>query len=224
MYISKVRIKNWRNFRNVEVDLSETTYIIGPNASGKSNFLDIFRFIRDVVNPNGGGLQLAVKSRGDMKKLRCLAGRQGHGIELDFELKNTSSDPSPEWRYILSFANEPSGRRRAVVKKEEVYHKGRKILCRPNREDEEDKERLTETLLELTNSNKDFRDISSFFQRTLYLHLVPQLLKHSDMFVTKEAESDPFGQGFLKEISSTPKKKVEAKTNGRNSQKSYSSF
>jgi len=69
MYISRARIKNWRNFRSVDVELSETTYLLGPNASGKSNFLDAFRFMRDVVNPNGGGLQKAVKSRGDMKKL-----------------------------------------------------------------------------------------------------------------------------------------------------------
>jgi predicted ATPase len=206
MYISRARIKNWRNFRSVDVELSETTYLLGPNASGKSNFLDAFRFMRDVVNPNGGGLQQAVTSRGDMKKLRCLAGRQGQGIELDFELKSTSSDSTPEWRYILSFANEGSGKRRAIVRKEEVYHEGNQILCRPSKEDEDDKERLTETLLELTNSNKAFRDVSRFFQRTLYLHLVPQLLKHSNMFVAKETESDPFGQGFLKEISSTTAK------------------
>ena len=77
MYISRIRVKNWRNFRSMDVELTENTYLIGPNASGKSNFLDIIRFVRDVVNPKGGGLQQAVDSRGGMKKLRCLAGRQG---------------------------------------------------------------------------------------------------------------------------------------------------
>ena len=79
-------------------------------------------------------------------------------------------------------------------------------MNRPKRNDKNDPERLTETYLELTNSNKDFREIATFFQKTLYLHLVPQLLKHSEMFVARQAESDPFGQGFLDQIASTPAK------------------
>ena len=205
MYISRIQVKNWRNFRSVDVNLTENTYLIGPNASGKSNFLDIMRFMRDVVNPNGGGLQQAVKSRGNMKKLRCLAGRQGQGIVLDLELKESSEDDAPTWKYILAFASEKGGKRRPVVIKEEVYHYGEEVLTRPNPEDKSDKERLTETYLQLTNSNKKFREIANFFEKTLYLHLVPQLLKHSEMFVAKKLESDPFGQGFLDQISGTPK-------------------
>lgn len=205
MYISRIMAKNWRNFRAVDVSLSETTYLIGPNASGKSNFLDIVRFMRDIVNPNGGGLQQAVKSRGDMKKLRCLAGRKGPGIELHFELSNTARDV-PKWSYILSFANEGHGKRRAVVKKEAVLLNGNKLFVRPDEDDKEDPERLTETYLEQTNSNREFREIAEFFQKTLYLHLVPQLLKHSEMFVAKQNESDPFGQGFLNQIASVQEK------------------
>lgn len=206
MYISRIKVKNWRNFRTADVRLSETTYLIGPNASGKSNFLDIMRFMRDVVNPNGGGLQQAVKSRGDMQKLRCLAGRQGVGIELVFELKEHHESPQPKWKYVLSFSNEGHGKRRAVVKSESVFLNEREILSRPNSDDRSDPERLTETYLELTNSNKDFREIATFFQKTLYLHLVPQLLKHSEMFVSKQTESDPFGQGFLNQVSASGEK------------------
>lgn len=204
MIISRIQAKNWRNFRSIDTDLSDTVYLIGPNASGKSNFLDIIRFMRDVVNPNGGGLQQAVKLRGDMQKLRCLAGRQGQGIEFEFELKEHSDDDFSQWKYVLAFANEGRGKRRAIVKKEEVYFQRKRILSRPNKADDEDPERLTETYLQLTNSNKDFRKIAEFFEKTLYLHLVPQLLKHSEMFVAKKLESDPFGQGFLEQISSTP--------------------
>ena len=54
MYVSRLTLRNWRNFTKADVTLGQTTYLIGPNASGKSNFLDIFRFMRDIVNPNGG--------------------------------------------------------------------------------------------------------------------------------------------------------------------------
>lgn len=60
MLITRIRLKNWRNFKKIEVKLRERVYIIGPNASGKSNFLDVMRFLRDIANPKGGGLQKAV--------------------------------------------------------------------------------------------------------------------------------------------------------------------
>lgn len=59
MYISRVKLYNWKNFRECDVRLSERCFVVGANATGKSNFLDVFRFLRDVVK-EGGGLQAAV--------------------------------------------------------------------------------------------------------------------------------------------------------------------
>ncbi len=74
--VTHLKIKNWRNFRVVEVDLRERQFIVGPNASGKSNFLDVFRFLRDVAKQEGGGLQKAVKDRGGVSKVRSLAAQR----------------------------------------------------------------------------------------------------------------------------------------------------
>ncbi|HQP99307.1 MAG TPA: AAA family ATPase, partial [bacterium] len=68
-------LENWRNFARVDVDLQKRVFLIGPNASGKSNLLDVFRFLRDVVSV-GGGFQAAVARRGGVKPLRCLAARR----------------------------------------------------------------------------------------------------------------------------------------------------
>jgi predicted ATPase len=43
-------------------DLSRRVFLVGPNASGKSNLLDVFRFLHDVVSV-GGGLEEAVRKR-----------------------------------------------------------------------------------------------------------------------------------------------------------------
>ena len=59
MIVSSIKLKNWKNFQNVDVKLKERVFVVGPNASGKSNFLDVFRFLRDIAKP-GGGLQKAV--------------------------------------------------------------------------------------------------------------------------------------------------------------------
>ena len=66
MYITHIKLKNWRNFREAETNLAQRAYVIGPNASGKSNLLDAFRFFRDICKPAGGGLQKAVLDRGSM--------------------------------------------------------------------------------------------------------------------------------------------------------------
>ena len=64
MMIAKLTLKNWRNFKKADVTLRDRVFVIGPNASGKSNLLDVFRFLRDIARSEGGGLQRAVKDRG----------------------------------------------------------------------------------------------------------------------------------------------------------------
>jgi predicted ATPase len=49
MIVSHLRVKNWRNFQRVSVALRERQFIVGANASGKSNLLDVFRFLRDIA-------------------------------------------------------------------------------------------------------------------------------------------------------------------------------
>lgn len=53
MYISRVKLYNWKNFRECDVRLSERCFVVGANATGKSNFLDVFRFLRDIVKEGG---------------------------------------------------------------------------------------------------------------------------------------------------------------------------
>ncbi|MGO9846628.1 MAG: AAA family ATPase [Methylocella sp.] len=64
MLVSHLVLKNWRNFVDVNVSLGETTYVLGANATGKSNLLDVLRFLRDISKSQGGGLQKAIADRG----------------------------------------------------------------------------------------------------------------------------------------------------------------
>ena len=49
MIISRFLLKNWKNFQEIDVPLENRVFLIGPNASGKSNFLDALRFLRDAA-------------------------------------------------------------------------------------------------------------------------------------------------------------------------------
>ena len=50
MIVTKLVLKNWRNFSSVDVALGDRVFLVGPNAAGKSNFLEVFRFLRDIAN------------------------------------------------------------------------------------------------------------------------------------------------------------------------------
>jgi predicted ATPase len=209
--VTHLILKNWRNFRNVDVQLRERTYILGPNASGKSNFLDVFRFLRDICKQQGGGLQKAVNERGGIPKLRCLHARTDTEVRIEVSLSHTTDDENPTWRYILGFKPEGKGKQRTLVAAEEVWKDGRRLFSRPESEDRKDTARLTQTSLEQIQANKAFREIAEFFGETNYLHLVPQLLRFGERIGGHRLEDDPFGQGFLERIAKATEKTRKAR-------------
>ena len=202
MIVSHIAVKNWRNFRSVDVDLQERQFLVGPNASGKSNFLDVFRFLRDIAKPEGGGLQKAVKDRGGVSKIRSLAARRDPEIAIEAHLADAAGEP-PIWRYALGLRQETRGHRQPYVTHERVWKQSRQLLDRPSTEEERDRDRLTQTFLEQINVNGDFREVVRFFQAITYLHVVPQLLRFADSIQGHILEDDPFGQGLLERLAKT---------------------
>ncbi len=49
MAIKRIRVRNFKSFKDLEVELGKFNLLIGANASGKSNFIRIFEFLRDIV-------------------------------------------------------------------------------------------------------------------------------------------------------------------------------
>ena len=47
MKIRKIRIKNFRNLRDLEIYLAHTTVVVGENNTGKSNLLYALRLLLD---------------------------------------------------------------------------------------------------------------------------------------------------------------------------------
>jgi predicted ATPase len=204
MFVSHVVLKNWRNFQSVDVALGERVFLAGPNASGKSNFLDAFRFLRDIAKP-GGGLQQAVKDRGGISKIRCLAATREPNLEVEVHLAGTPGK-KPTWKYAIGIKQEVRGYRQPLLVHERVWHDGKQLLNRPDESDKADELRLTQTHLEQINANAQFREIAKFFESVLYLHLVPQLLRYPNAFSGPGIAGDPFGRSFLERVAQTPQK------------------
>lgn len=203
MIISRLELKNWRNFRHAEIDFTERVFLVGPNASGKSNLLDVFRFLRDVAKP-GGGLQRAVLQRGGLSKIRCLAARKEPDIEIDLTLSDDGT--KSDWRYAIGITQQVRGHRQPKLRYERIWRSGELVRERPNADDEKDEERLTQTHLEQINSNFEFRDIARLFESIRYLHLVPQLLRSPETFQGPTIPDDPYGRNFLEMVAKTPEK------------------
>ena len=67
MAITKLTVENFKSFDKLEVELRPFNIVVGSNASGKSNFLDVFRFLRDI---EASSLENAIGIRGGSKALR----------------------------------------------------------------------------------------------------------------------------------------------------------
>ncbi|MSP67890.1 MAG: chromosome segregation protein SMC [Alphaproteobacteria bacterium] len=198
MRFSNLRLENWRNFVRVDVAMQGRAFLVGPNAAGKSNFLDSLRFLHDLAR-DGGGLQESVTRRGGVSKVRCLAARRNSNVTIAVTIADEIS--LEEWDYSISFSQDKQ--RRLHLKREIVKRDGIVVLDRPD-DDREDPERLRETHLEQVNVNRQFRAVAEHFRSVQYLHLVPQLVREPERFLGKG--SDPFGSDFLEQVARTPER------------------
>jgi predicted ATPase len=202
MQFRHIILSNWRNFTSVDVSLALRMFLVGPNASGKSNLLDVFRFLRDIAK-SGGGFQKAVIDRGGVSSLRCLAARTYSNITVEVQVGFSSDvEDYPHWKYRIEFNQDKQ--RKPILKREQIWKKGQQIIDRPDDEDKKDPARLTQTHLEQVNMNQEFRDLSRFFETVQYLHLVPHIIRDPERFMGRSG--DPFGGDFLERLATTPEK------------------
>lgn len=69
MKVQSLEITNFKSFRKMKVEFGRFNVLIGPNAAGKSNFIQVFRFLRDIVTV---GLENAISMQGGVEYIRNL--------------------------------------------------------------------------------------------------------------------------------------------------------
>ncbi|MCL4234084.1 MAG: AAA family ATPase [Deltaproteobacteria bacterium] len=199
---TRVVLKNWKNFKSVDVELARRAFLVGPNATGKSNFLDAIRFLRDLATDGGGLAQAVDKWRGGVSHVRSLFARQNPNVEIQVEIR---SDEGNGFRYVLVFNSRTKRDQTPIVLREAVEKitadgKIETLLDRPDKADRRDSERLTQTAIQQVTANKNFREMVAFFDSITYLHLVPQLLREEQLPRRSGKSPDQFGRDLLNQI------------------------
>ena len=198
MQITHVTAHNWRNFKNLDFAVADRLLIVGPNAAGKSNLLDLFRFLGD-ISRKGGGLAAALEARGGLSRARCLFARNNHKGELAIMVD--LRDGEDEWRYELAIKGKKGGHNHPIVVREIVTRNGRELLSRPDANDDRDPDQLTQTHLEQISANREFRPIAEYFAKVNYFHLVPQMIRYPQ---AGGASPRVFGSSMIADMNATP--------------------
>ena len=100
--IRRIHIKDYKSLRNVEVELRPLSVLFGPNAAGKSNFIDALqllsriatsRTLKEAFEPPYRGKPMESFSFGEMG-MEGLMGQEGvsFSIEVDIELSESVVD------------------------------------------------------------------------------------------------------------------------------------
>lgn len=94
MTIKTIHVKNFKSFKEMHVDLGKFNVLIGANASGKSNFIRVFEFLRDIARH---GLDNAISLQGGPEYLTNLNLSTAQNLSMQVV---SSQERGGGWRLI----------------------------------------------------------------------------------------------------------------------------
>lgn len=111
MFVRNIKVSNFKSFDQLDVDLGALNVLIGANASGKSNFVSILKFLKDIVD---SGLDNAISMQGRVDYIRNL----GIGSERDLSVAlHLDSGPEP----VSLFRVDTDGKRLHIFARQLLY-------------------------------------------------------------------------------------------------------
>lgn len=107
--ITRLHIRNFKSLRDVEIRLGSLNVLAGPNMSGKSNIIDVFRFLHEMIFPQSGtvGTLYALAQRGGVEEVLWKGGDEKL-LTILLEGREDSS-PNREFTYELKLLTGAGG-------------------------------------------------------------------------------------------------------------------
>lgn len=98
--IKRLRVKNYKSLKYLDLQLKPLTVLVGANNAGKSNILDAFQFLGEFVQQGQG----AVNKRGGFPDMVWDGQLEGHGISLDIDGEITIQSQRRRFSYHIDLA------------------------------------------------------------------------------------------------------------------------
>ena len=111
MFIKSINAKNFKNFKELNLDLNSLNLLVGANASGKSNFIQLLKFIRDLSQ---FGFENAISLQGDKEFFKNLTNNDDNTF-IEVEFTNVMKSNNITW---LKYQIEIEYKNKVVLKSE----------------------------------------------------------------------------------------------------------
>lgn len=149
MVINKIKITNFKSFNEFETELGRFNVLIGANASGKTNFVQVFKFLKDIKN---FGLDNAISMQGGVEYLRNVnigpsknllieavsPQKYSWGIRKNGDNFTAINSYETTYRFALKFGKETNYK----VAEDKIIHKCDLVRLTEQKENIEEKELL----------------------------------------------------------------------------------
>jgi predicted ATPase len=117
MKIESIRLKNYKAFRDVEIqNIPKMSVFVGANGSGKTTLFNVFSFLKDALTDN---VHVALTKQGGSRGFQEVRSRGSDG-PIEIEMKFREDENSPLVTYLVHI-NEENGR--PIVEKEILQYR-----------------------------------------------------------------------------------------------------
>lgn len=192
--IRRLEVRNFKSLRDISVSLGPRNVLVGPNMSGKSNLISVFRFLRQMVTPSSGvlGLPNAVLASGGFEELRWRGG-DSNLVSIALAGDMRAADPSgapADWEYRLDFVG---GRGGALTIQDETLRllapqasttliardpgSGRRVLRNRAGAAVSEVSDNSRSALEFEIPDWEGNELRQFLASIRFYHLIPQAMK-----------------------------------------------
>ena len=83
MYFKSIKVSNFKTFKKASIDLGMFNILVGSNASGKSNFINILKFLKDISE---SGLESAISQQGGIEYIRNVKIKNSEKLSIEISL------------------------------------------------------------------------------------------------------------------------------------------
>ncbi|MCY4054703.1 MAG: AAA family ATPase [Cyanobacteria bacterium MAG CAR4_bin_6] len=124
MQIERIRIRNFRAFRHVEMlHIPRLAVLVGANGTGKSSLFAVFGFLRDAMNANVGTALAKLGGRRGFHEVRSRNSDGPIKIEVAYRIQSEKHEKPPLISYAISINADQRGN--PVVEREVLrYRRG----------------------------------------------------------------------------------------------------